>query len=591
MSPDFVAPFSSVEFPTFNSEFITENGTPFETFMAFFRSEIRDLCFQVLKSSCAIRKEGNKHFSFKPKETDMFHWIGSHLMMENIITPFDCKDFREHFERTKKKATQDNISFPSLNRIEDLRATFIPSISDMDVFEDFVTTTCTTNVAMDLVHHIAIDESILETSARMENRKRTDVTKEQPQNSNGNIREKHLASLQNVPIASIPGKDHDGLQSISAAIKFRVKSRRTFDTEKSEYKDTVKRGYFLGIKFLKYEPAVWEDIYSYYGKKFNVKEHPKHAISDARFSSEQLFTSASHSGWKVTLSMKSTTPKYLWVLTDFVTKKDHSLILQNVEKQVMASCFHDGDKYFHLWTNYFIAQDNGAWDSEEIVSFQHMPESALIKLVTRRGITPAHSKNQLIYQLTGHLIVEPESSIPNPPTASTVWPEGYLTIEEMQLLSPTQLKKFLTKDVPAPIVKDMTRCLNLTLESTKVKNIDLLVSTLLPTSITASRQQQLNDFMGSCKTANVEGGAVVHEAYSNNFNAVDLADKIWYSGGKPQFVSTHWTQRLFFYIVRILVNNAWVLYELWEEITLGDFRYEVAKGLLNMKKKDLIKWL
>ena len=596
ISPDaqqFQPFFPTTEFPTFNQEFISENGTPLQTFMGFFRSKIRNAAFQILKNCTQMRKTSSKSFSFDPNPVHIVHWIGCHLFMENTATAFGNHQFRENFNYASKLALKDNISFPSLNCIEILRSTFIPSTKELDYFEELVTEICSSNVAMKLVHHIAVDESILEAFARIDNQKRSDVSKEQPQNSNGNVWEKHQARLLNVPIVEIPGKEHKGLQSISAAIKIRVKSQRSFHNEIADYQNTVKRGYFIGIKFLKHDPVTWEEVYAYYARKFQVHQNPKHVISDSRFSSERLFKSASQCGWKVTLSMKSTIPTHLWKVTDFLTSKDHSLALRNDEVGAIASCFHDGDNFFHLWTNYFSTHTVEKWDESDISALQLLPESALAKLVEKQDMIPAADKNELIYQLTGYHVTPTETQTTQTPISITQqWPSSVdKTLEELQLYSSTQLQRYLSKNVTAATIKEVVSYFSLPQLRKKQENIEQLLPIILPSSATLSRQQRLDNFISNLKASTFPGKLIVHDAYGNNFNSVDLADKIWYYGGKPQFMSNHWTQRLFFYIIRILVNNAWVLYELWHVMDLGTFRIEIAKGLLKMSEDELSTWI
>jgi len=218
---------------------------------------------------------------------DIVHWIGCGLFMENHKKPFSSSKFRDFFKEAREIASKADIPFPSLHRIEALRETFIPTVADMTLIEDIFTDICSSNVCMESVVNISVDESILQASARIENCKRSEPEKEMRVDSSGMSKwEERKASIGATPIVDIPGKEHSGFQSISAGIKLHVTSPRTFHEKKKEYQNTRKQGYKLGIYFLKHDVVTWKKVFHYYFTKFGPN---KHFISDAHFSSEDLF--------------------------------------------------------------------------------------------------------------------------------------------------------------------------------------------------------------------------------------------------------------------------------------------------------------
>ena len=76
--------------------------------------------------------------------------------------------------------------------------------------------------------------------------------------------------------------------------------------------------------------------------------------------------------------------------------------------------------------------------------------------------------------------------------------------------------------------------------------------------------------------------AKVHEIYHDEFNAVDLANKTFFSvTAKP--MPSIWTTRLAFHFLRVGIVNSWVLYQLMTKshMTLAKFRKVVALQWLN----------
>jgi len=218
----------------------------------------------------------------------------------------------------------------------------------------------------------------------------------------------------------------------------------------------------------------------------------------------------------------------------------------------------------------------------------------MVKSLGRQVQFPLN-KYFMIFQITG-IYVTPSVNSPTNVTVAltpeTTWPaELVLTLQQLQAFSPSQLIRHFTKNVKAPVIKSLMNYFNLPLQSKKSENIAQLVPTILPNSLDVSQQQRVDSFLHMCELSNCSSKPEHHDIYTTNFNAVDLGDKIYYHGGKPAFLTNCWTQREYMFIVRLLVNNAWMIHELWEVMDLGTFRENVAVGLLNMTVEDLIKWL
>ena len=619
IKPPFVYK-SSTDYPSINTKYINENGTPFETFMSFFPELLRTCALAILTDCVNLRKESTKlkilksgkkkkNFSMVPKIINIIKWIGVQILMENRITAFSSqKTFRDHFHDCSKFYRESGVIFPALNTIECLRSTFVPSVDDITKFQDLCTTVFSQNILLDMVHNIAIDESIFDCSARMENRKRSDVLKEATldhRSTQNNLWKQRKNSLFPVPIANIPGKPHEGLQSISAAIKLSVHSQRSIA---AEYQHTVKRGYFLGIYFLMHEQVEWIKMVNYYGTKFNVSpDSRKHIIMDARFSSEKLFHASVKCGWDITQSMRSDVPQYLWRVLDDVTNKNNYLVVYNQDLSVSASYFRDGDKKFRLWTTMLyppmpepnLTSHDPLSSKEECSKLLELQEEFLVKLVQKMGKEPVYPYNKLhlIYQLTGtELSITNESinssvtNVTNNPTQSSKnWPISVMSLERLQQFSVTQLRKYLSKELYASVIVEMMEYFEFPKKKKKSENIEILIHKILPNSIQTQQQQEMKEFKSSLINSNCNDEASHHALYTENFNAVDLANKMWYIGNTPAFMCNAWTTRLFFYIIRIMLNNAWVLHETWESIDLCSFRESVGISLLKLDENELNK--
>ena len=166
--------------------------------MAFFRKNLREHFTTILTTCAKLKLE---HFStkkriryFMPHKMDLVHWLGIQLMMDhcNILgnasdDPENPKQFRKHYKTAQKWVFEKwHICFPlAENRVSNLRDIFIPTVEDITYFQDLCSAISSSNILIDTVTNIAVDEVILDATARIENRKRSDTTKEKVVDTSG----------------------------------------------------------------------------------------------------------------------------------------------------------------------------------------------------------------------------------------------------------------------------------------------------------------------------------------------------------------------------------------------------------------------
>jgi len=75
-----------------------------------------------------------------------------------------------------------------------------------------------------------------------------------------------------------------------------------------------------------------------------------------------------------------------------------------------------------------------------------------------------------------------------------------------------------------------------------------------------------------------------HIFYRENFNAVDLHDRFWYSFNY-NYIVKDWKQTYFFALFKMALINSWVIYNEKERVKLLEFLEEVSVWCLNPLKK------
>ena len=116
----------------------------------------------------------------------------------------------------------------------------------------------------------------------------------------------------------------------------------------------------------------------------------------------------------------------------------------------------------------------------------------------------------------------------------------------------------------------------------KVEIVEDFVENLHPTD---EPQDEIKDLLKQIQQNQrpISENAPQHQVYSDNFNALDLANKGWYLIAYPHPVF-FWTSRLMHYMLRYGVTNAWVITEMMQAQSLANFRDEAVMSVLKREE-------
>eukprot|EP00005_Dracoamoeba_jomungandri_P008813 CAMPEP_0174275952 /NCGR_PEP_ID=MMETSP0439-20130205/60120_1 /TAXON_ID=0 /ORGANISM="Stereomyxa ramosa, Strain Chinc5" /LENGTH=815 /DNA_ID=CAMNT_0015368133 /DNA_START=395 /DNA_END=2842 /DNA_ORIENTATION=- len=162
-------------------------------------------------------------------------------------------------------------------------------------------------------------------------------------------------------------------------------------------------------------------------------------------------------------------------------------------------------------------------------------------------------------------------------------------VRKLQVFHPKALQLYLVKS-SKHYVDNLMKYLSIPMppkgkgNRTKAKKAVLIVEKLAP----ESRFDELKaSLCADLKNGTFKGIPIQHKIYREFFNSIDIADKMFYCIALGHR-SRNWATRMLFYMIRIALNNSWVVYEMMHDcMALSEYRKQVALGLLHLTTKDV----
>lgn len=582
---------------------------------------------------------------------------------------------RKHYAILSTTLKQKGIHIMSCRRYEELRSCCLPTIEQVETIQEYLNTNFCHNMLFSQTSYIAIDESML-APAFFVDHCRADKEKERKRRRMKNKFAQFKEDLGPAPVSFIDGKDHSaGFMGINASIKSHVLTQRPFKDRDNIERSTRKRGYMLVMNFRLHKKLSWRE------NSAKIMNHvglhpPRHPVYDARFASESLWNFILSCGWLPIMSMKKSSPKWLWSLLDSVLQPDHWIAVSY--GGTLMSLKNDGEKQHRVFASGFLTSNEplesmwnvnifdtlAAFSIEQLQFFclqANKPISTsttemvmnLIGVTREELVDSQHSDDLVDYEIdseensqSGHSYIsrsESDSNVSAEESSDSIelplpgdyyriqfeedsgnflvnsqigentfslflhddsedeeyiqdfdastwskitdlvlldlegWPEEIIAYQELKMMNKFQVEDYLSK-VNVKYLKKALSLLGVEVRQYKRDIVGDFVEYLFPS---CQLKKEVEDLMFKLHKYQHPNSEVPpqHYVYSDNFNSLDLANKIWYKISYPHPIQC-WTARLMDFMLRFAIDNAWIISEMIKPISLPDFRREYAENIL-----------